>query len=94
MKVEPHMAPVRELDFVAISAVIVLELARLLNRIDEDCRRAPDRAHRSYEVPRGYPRDLCGDFRQACDRQMAEDAVKAKRKVDRGIGFRQLACKI
>ena len=40
-----------KLDFAVVSANIVFEMTRLLNRIYEDSRRAADRAHRGYEVP-------------------------------------------
>jgi hypothetical protein len=46
MKVKDYMAPVRQLDFAPVSAIIVFEMTRFLNRIYGDSRSAAHRAHR------------------------------------------------
>jgi hypothetical protein len=51
MKVEDYMAPVRQLDLAPVTAIIVLETTRFLNRIDGNSRSAADRAHGCYKVP-------------------------------------------
>jgi hypothetical protein len=51
VKAQHNMAAVTELDFALVSAIILFEVTRLLNRIYGDRRSAADRAHRGYEVP-------------------------------------------
>ena len=51
VKAQYNMAAVTERDFALVSAIIVFEMTRFLNRIYEDSRSAADRAHRGYEVP-------------------------------------------
>jgi hypothetical protein len=51
MKAELDMAPITELDFATVSAIIVLETARFLNRIYGDGGSAAHRPHCGYEVP-------------------------------------------
>jgi hypothetical protein len=50
VKAQHDTAAVTKLDFALVSAIIVFEMTRLLNRIYEDSRSAADRAHRGYEV--------------------------------------------
>src|SRR5271166_4362554 len=88
------MAAITELDFAPVSAIIMFEMPRLLNRIYGDSRSTSDRPHRGYEVPRGNARDLRGDLWQASDGQMTEHTVETKRKVHRGVGFGQFSRKI
>jgi len=51
MKAHFNMVAVTELDFELVSAIIMSEMARLLNGIYEDSRSAADRANCGYEVP-------------------------------------------
>ena len=50
MKAHFNMVAVTELDFELVSAIIMSEMARLLNGIYEDSRSAADRANCGYEV--------------------------------------------
>jgi len=51
MKDELDMAAVTKFDFELVSAIIVSEPTRLLNRIDKDSRSAADSANCGYEAP-------------------------------------------
>ena len=51
VKAQHNMAAVTERDFALVSAIIVFEMTRLLNRIYEDSRSVADRAHRVMKCP-------------------------------------------
>src|SRR5258706_12803148 len=94
VKAECQASAVAEVDFAAVPDVILFQASDILDRIDKGCRRASDRTHRRYEMPRRNACDLGRYVLQTCNGKMAESAVQAKGQIDRGIGFRQPVCKI
>jgi hypothetical protein len=94
VKAECQASAVAEVDFAAVPDVILFQSPDILDRIDEGCRSASNRTHRRYEMPGRNACDLRRYVLQACNGKMAESAVQAKGQIDRGIGFRQPACKV
>src|ERR1700727_2205608 len=83
-EVKPHSeaTTVIQLDLALVPGVIMFEVTRFLNRIDEDRRRTADRAHGGDEMSPGHPRYLGGNFGQAGHRKMAQHTVEAQRDVN------------
>src|SRR5215471_3195700 len=77
MEIHRHATPIIELDLAPVALMIELEMSRLLDRVDEDRRRAADRAHGGDEMPLGDAPELGGDARTVHSFYMTENAVEA-----------------
>jgi hypothetical protein len=87
VKPQGKASAIIKLDLACVPGVIVLEMTRLIDRIDEYRGCTADWTDRRYEISSGNTREPRGNLGQNCGRQMTEDAVETQRDVDRRVGF-------
>ncbi len=85
MQVELDMMSVAQLDFEPVGAVIVAEIGRRIDPIDENRGLAAGGAHGDEQFPRCDAGEFGGDAHAVGGGDMVEDAVEAQTQIDRAV---------